>query len=227
MRATGLIRAATLAAALLAVPAGAGGEERGAHDATARHAFDDVAHWVKVFDDPGRDAWQKPEAVVAALRIHPGMTVADLGAGTGYFSRVLSTAVGASGTVLAVDVEPNLVVHLRARAEEEKTANVVPVLASPANPRLPQRGVDLVLLVDTVHHLDDRIAYFRRLRSALRPAGRVAVIDWKAGELPVGPPPDHRVARDLVVEEMKEAGFHLREEPTVLPHQYFLVFATR
>src|SRR5439155_11893940 len=113
---------------LLAVRLAAAGEP--SHDATARHSFADVEHWVGVFDDPARDAWQKPRELVAALGVRPGMTVADLGAGTGYFSRYLSSAVGPRGTVFAVDVEPNLVVHLRDRAEKEKTDNVVPVLAS-------------------------------------------------------------------------------------------------
>src|SRR5262245_44387204 len=85
------------------------------HDATVRHSFEDVQHWIAVFDDPARDAWQKPAEVAQTLEIRRGMCVADLGAGTGYFSRYLSAAVGESGTVFAVDAEPNLVVHLRER----------------------------------------------------------------------------------------------------------------
>ena len=98
-------------------------------DATTHHAFDDVTHWSQVFDDPARDAWQKPQAVVSALGLAPGMTVVDLGAGTGYFAKDLSTAVGPRGAVLAADTEPALVAHLRARAEQEGLANLVPILA--------------------------------------------------------------------------------------------------
>src|SRR3989442_1005975 len=156
-------------------------------DATSHRSFADVEQWVSVFDDPARDAYQKPRQVVRALRIRPGMRVADLGAGTGYFSRFLSTAVGAAGTVLAVDTEPELVRHLRERAEKEQTDNVVPILASPDNPRLPRGAVDLVLLVDTFHHIDHRVAYFGRLRATLAPGGRVAVVDWQKRETPVGP----------------------------------------
>jgi hypothetical protein len=97
---------------------------RGPHDATADHPFDNVTHWVAVFDNPARDGWQQPQKLVRALGLQPGMTVADLGAGTGYFSRYLSAAVGPAGTVLAVDTEPNLVRHLRDRAEKEDTPNV-------------------------------------------------------------------------------------------------------
>jgi predicted methyltransferase len=196
----------------------------GPHDATSRHPFDDVDHWTAVFDDPERDAWQKPDALVKALALEPGMTVADLGAGTGYMSRRLSEAVGPRGTVFAVDPEPNLVAHLRARAERERTANVVPVLASSDNPRLPTGGVDLVLILDTYHHLDDRLRYLRDLARVLRPGGRVAVIDWHKRPLPVGPDLDHKLAREQVVAEMTAAGWALDSESDVLPYQYFLLF---
>jgi ubiquinone/menaquinone biosynthesis C-methylase UbiE len=197
------------------------------HDATAHHDFADIAHWAAVFDDPTRDAWQKPDAVVAALGLRPGMVVADLGAGTGYFERRLAAAVGAEGTVFAVDVEPGMVEHLRARAERERTDNVVPVLASAANPRLPVGGVDLILIVDTFHHLDDRLRYLRSLRRALRPGGRVAIVDWRKRPEPVGPPPEHKLAERQVVAEMEASGYALVQAPDVLPYQYFLIFAPR
>ncbi|HVN83511.1 MAG TPA: class I SAM-dependent methyltransferase [Candidatus Binatia bacterium] len=203
---------------------GCNAPHHGPHDATAHHSFANVEQWTKVFDDPTRDAWQKPTELVAALPITPGMAVADLGAGTGYFSRYLSNAVGARGTVFAVDPEPNLVAHLRERAEHEHTVNVVPVLASLDNPRLPNGGVDLVLIVDTFHHIDDRLNYFRRLQRVLKPDGRVAVVDFKKEPLPVGPPPEHKLARDQVVDELQTAGYRLTAEPAILPYQYVLVF---
>src|SRR5439155_1736247 len=172
-------------------------------DATSHRSFADVEQWVAVFDDPARDAYQKPREVVRALRIRPGMRVADVGAGTGYFSRYLSAAVGAAGTVLAVDTEPELVRYLRERAEKEKTDNLVPILASPDNPRLPRGTVDLVLLVDTFHHIDHRVAYFGSLRRTLAAGGRVAVVDWQKRETPVGPELEHRLAREQVVAEMR------------------------
>ena len=192
--------------------------------ATAHHSFADVAKWTKVFDAPGRDEWQKPRELVEALKLRPGMHVADLGAGTGYFSRYLSAAVGSDGTVFAVDPEPNLIVHLRERAEQENTPNVVPILASADNPRLPVASTDRVLLVDTYHHIDGRRDYFRRLQRSLTRNGRVAIVDWHKHELPVGPPPRHKLAREQVVEEMTAAGYTLIEEPAVLPYQYILVF---
>ena len=194
-------------------------------DATTHHPFDDLEHWKAVFDDPARDEWQKPAALVKALGVRAGMAVADLGAGTGYFSRHLSAAVGPDGTVFAVEPEPKLLAYLRDRAERERTANVVPVLASLDDPRLPPRSVDLVLVVDTFHHIDARIAYCRALRRALRPDGRVAIVDWQKRPLPVGPEPEHKLAREQVVDEMRAAGYALVAEPDVLPYQYVLVFA--
>jgi predicted methyltransferase len=191
----------------------------------SRHDFADVEQWRKVFDDPARDAWQKPRELVAALGLRPGMWVADLGAGTGYFSRWLDAAVRPSGVVFAVDTEPNLVAHLRTRAEQEETRTVIPVLASTDDPRLPPRALDLVLIVDTYHHLDARLAYLRRLGSALKPGGRIAIVDWEKRDLPIGPPAEHKLAREEVVAEMRAAGYALVDEPRILPHQYVLVFA--
>jgi len=215
-------------ACVLALVLASGSAHAGSgHDATVHHPFDDPVYWSKVFDDPARAAWQKPEELVAALGLRAGQRVADLGAGTGYFSRLLSSAVGTTGTVFAVELEPNLVAHLRARAEREGTANVVPILASPDNPRLPAGLVDVVLIVDTYHHIDDRITYLRNLRRALRPGGRIAVVDWQKRPLPVGPEMAHKLAREMVVQEVEEAGYRLVDEPTFLPYQYFLIFQPR
>jgi ubiquinone/menaquinone biosynthesis C-methylase UbiE len=195
-------------------------------DATTHHSFDDVEHWKAVFDDPARDEWQKPAEVVKALALRPGMTVADLGAGTGYFSRHLSAAVGPDGTVLAVEPEPKLLAYLRDRAEREKTANVVPILASPDDPRLPRRSTDLVLVVDTFHHIDDRIAYFRALRRVLRDGGRVAIVDWQQRPLPVGPPPGTS-SRGGSRRRDARRGLRARRRARRPPYQYMLVFAPR
>jgi ubiquinone/menaquinone biosynthesis C-methylase UbiE len=222
-RSGGRLRAGVLALLAAATAALAGPS----HDATSHRRFDDPAYWSKVFDDPARAEWQKPAEVAAALGLHAGQTVADLGAGTGYFTRALAEAVGPTGTVLAVDVEPNLVAYLRERAAREHLSNVRAVLAAADDPRLPAAGVDAVLVVDTYHHIDDRIGYFRRLRRALRPDGRVAVVDWQKRPLPVGPEMDHKLAREEVVDEMDAAGYRLVEEPTFLPYQYFLVFEPR
>lgn len=196
-------------------------------DATAHHPFNDVKQWVERFDDPARAEWQKPEEVVKALGLKPGMNVADIGAGTGYFNRFLAAAVAPGGKVYAADVEPLMVDHMKERAEQEKTPNVVPLLVALDDPKLPDRAIDVVMIVDTYHHIDNRLAYFDRIKKSLRPGGRIAVIDFQKRELPVGPPMEHKLPREHVVAEMEKAGYKLATEPTFLPYQYFLIFALR
>jgi len=211
-----------LVIAALIVALAAPAEE--SHDATIHHSFDDVSKWVQVFDDPGRDVWQKPDAVIQALGVAPGMTVADLGAGTGYFSVHLAKAVGEKGRVLAIDVEPKLVDYMKERAEKAKLAQLVAVLAPVDDPKLPQRGVDLVLIVDTWHHIDDRLHYLEKLASGLKAGGRVAVVDFKKGDFPVGPPDAHKLTADSVIAEFDSAGWSLAKQWDELPYQYALVF---
>ena len=195
------------------------------HDATVRHPFDDPERWAQVFDDPARGEWQKPAELVRALGLKAGMVAADLGAGTGYFEAHLSEAVGPAGMVLAIDTEPAMIGYLGRRAVKEKLANVVPVLALPGEPFLPPGRVDRVLIVDTYHHIDARPEYFRRMRLAMARGGKVAIVDFHKRELPVGPPPEHKLEPEFVTREMQEAGWKLVEQKTFLPYQYFLIFA--
>ncbi len=188
------------------------------------HAFKDAAAWTKKFDDPARDAWQKPEVVIAVLGLQPTATVADLGAGTGYFAVRLAAAVP-QGKVYAADVEPEMTDHLRKRAAQQKLRNLVAVLCKRDDANLPG-AVDAVLVVDTLHHLGDRVGYLGRLRRYLKPGARVAVVDYKLGDIPHGPPLAMRVAPDTVVAEFERAGLHLvRREEAQLAYQYLLVFA--
>lgn len=188
---------------------------------THRHSFSDAERWARVFDDPARDAWQKPEQVIAALRLAPEAHIADIGAGTGYFAVRLARALP-QGRVYAVDIERDMVRHLRERAAREKLPNLVPVLAAADDPRLPER-VDRVLIVDTYHHIDARVEYFRRLRAALKPGAEIAIVDFTL-DSPIGPPKSARLPAQTVIEEMQRAGYTLAARHDFLPHQYFLVF---
>lgn len=188
---------------------------------THRHTFSDAERWAHVFDDPERDAWQKPHEVIQALAPAPETRVADLGAGTGYFAARLANMLP-KGRVYAVDIEPDMVRYLAERAKREELRNLVAVQGKPDDPALPEK-VDLVLLVDVYHHVEDRTLYFRRLAGSLRPGGRVAIIDFKL-DSPQGPPRAARVAPESVKTEMKAAGYALAAEHRFLPYQYFLVF---
>jgi cyclopropane fatty-acyl-phospholipid synthase-like methyltransferase len=210
------------------MPAGAGdmGQHHGHHmdgssDGAFHRRFDDAEKWAKTFDDPERDAWQKPEEIVGALHLAPASSVADVGAGTGYFAMRIAKRIP-GGKVFAADVEPGMVRYLGDRAKRENLANVVPVQAAPDAVNLPE-PVDLILIVDTYHHIGNRAAYFAKLKSSLRPGGRLAIVDFKA-DSPVGPPVQHRIAPEKVAEELGASGYSLAETHDFLPRQYFLVF---
>lgn len=199
----------------LAACAADGGHHRG-------HGFDGAEHWARIFDDPEREAWQKPDEVIRTLKLSTDATVADVGAGTGYFAVRLARAVP-KGRVFAVDAEPDMVRYLGERVRREGLANLVPVQAAPDDARLPA-PVDVVLMVNTYHHVPDRVEYFRRLRASLRPGGRVAIVDYRP-DAPAGPPPAMRVPSTVVTAELVRAGYVLVGSHAMLPYQYFLVFA--
>jgi predicted methyltransferase len=188
---------------------------------THRHSFGDAEKWAHVFDDPERDAWQKPHQVIQALGLRPDAVIADIGAGTGYFAVRFANMVPA-GKVYAVDVEPDMVRYLAERAKKEKRANLVAVKGAAGDPRLPEKA-DLVVLVDAYHHIGQRERYFRALAGSLKPGGRIAVIDFRM-DSPSGPPKSARVAPERVKAELAAAGYALTEEHGFLPRQYFLVF---
>jgi len=184
------------------------------------HKFDDPARFAKSFDDPARDAWQMPARVIEALQLKPGMKVADIGAGTGYFSTRLARVAGVG--VFAVDIEPKMIDYLKQRAKKEGLTNITGVVASAASPNLPE-PVDVILVVDTYHHLPNRGSYFRDLKKSLRPGGRIAIVDFRK-DAPEGPPVQFRFTPEQIQNEMKQAGYELQASHDFLPRQHFLVF---
>ncbi len=196
----------------------------GPFDGAYHRRFEDAEKWAKEFDNPERDAWQKPEETLDALHLKPNSSVADLGAGTGYFSVRIAKRVP-EGKIFAVDVEPDMVRYLGARAQRERLTNLVPVQASPDAANIPD-AVDVVLVVDTYHHIANRTQYFAKLKSSLRPAGRLAIIDFTA-ESPNGPPAQYRISPERVAEELNAAGYSLTDRHQFLPRQYYLVFQKR
>ena len=188
---------------------------------THHHSFDDAQKWAQIFDDPKRDAWQKPHEVVQALGLKPDDTVADIGAGTGYFSVRLAHNVP-RGRVFAVDTEPGMVKHLAERAKRDGLTNLTAIAGKPDDPKLPEKA-DLVLLVDVYHHIGQRERYFKRVAQSLKPGGRVAIIDFRM-DSPHGPPKSARIAPEQVKTELKKAGYNVAQEHAFLPNQYFLVF---
>ncbi len=195
-----------------------------AHDHHKHHKFDDAERWAAQFDAADRADWQKPDEVIAALGLSPAMRVADLGAGTGYFTVRLARAVP-QGRVVAEDIEPDMVRYLGERARKEGLGNVEAVLGSATDPKLPT-GLDAAIMVDTYHHVDDPAGFFTRVRASLRPGGLLAIVDFKkdAPEDTPGPPPAMRVADADVVATLVKAGFvHERTDRALLPYQYVVL----
>jgi SAM-dependent methyltransferase len=159
--------------------------------------------------------------VIEALDLQPGQNVADIGAGTGYFSVRLARAPAAP-RVFAVDIEPAMVNYVRQRAAKEGLANIVPVLADRESPNLPDRA-DVVLVVDTYHHIPDRVRYFQALRASLKPGARLAIIDFRKGA-PSGPPEEFRFTPEQIAAELAQAGYTRVAQHDYLPRQLFLIF---
>jgi predicted methyltransferase len=186
------------------------------------HRFERAEDWARLFDDPSRAAWQKPDEVVSLLALRPGMSVVDLGAGTGYFLSRLSSAVGPSGSVVATDIEPDMVRYMNERAAREGMANVRAVAAPPDDVGVPPGSVDRILIVDVWHHVGDREKYAARMARTLRPGGMVAIVDFTL-DARRGPPARHRLAPEKVMAELRAGGLTAELASESLPDQYVVL----
>ena len=207
------------------LPAGAQQHTQQSH--SEHRGPSDIQQYIESLERADRDKDQKPDEVIKALALDPYMTIADIGAGSGYFTRKFVWAVQDKGMVYAVDTEPKMLKYNEEMIEHLHTPyNAKFVVARPDDPLLPAKSVDLIFLCNTYHHLENRADYFARLSAALKPGGRVAIIDFyhdeRSGE--VGFPKRHLVPRDTVIKEMSEAGYALSKEHTLLQRQYFLEF---
>lgn len=177
---------------------------------------------LSIFDSPGRDERLQINRVMDILGIGPGKTVADIGAGSGWFTVRAAKRVGDTGTVYAVDINSEAIRYISSRIRKENLRNVKPILGKPDNPLLPGT-VDAVLLLKTYHEVAQPITLLRNLRASLAPGAKVGVIDRN------GDGENHGVARDVVIQEAKEAGYQLLEQDDFVKDgmDYFLVFGAR
>jgi ubiquinone/menaquinone biosynthesis C-methylase UbiE len=188
-----------------------------AQTAHQHHPPASAEEYARVLEDPARDEWQKPQAVLEALALKPGEAIADIGAGSGYFARRFARL---GGKVYAVDIDEGLLAIVR----KDAPANLVTILGAPNDPRLPEKSVDTIFFCDVLHHIENRAAYLPKLLKALRPGGRVVNIDFYKKPLPVGPPEAMKLSEEQVIAEFKAAGFRLTKRLDLLPYQYFLEF---
>lgn len=179
-----------------------------------------------LLEPPDREAWQKPEQVMDALYIGEGSVAADLGAGGGWFTIRLARRVGLNGTVYAEDIQRLMIEAIERRVQREGLANVKTVLGTGADPfpGLPPATLDAVLIVDAFHEMAQPVVLLRNVARALKPRGRIGIIDYREGEGGPGPGPEERVPPSVIAARAKEAGLTLDREETFLTYQYFLVF---
>ena len=226
MRTPAVLVLSLIAAALL--PANLSAQDAAKRDAHEMHRLHtDPKAYIGMLDDPKRDAYQKPHEVLAALNLKPGEVIADIGAGSGYFTFRLGHHVGAKGKVYAVDVSPDMIRHINRRSREVKANNIVSILADPDDPLLPDRSVDRFFICDVWHHVEDQTKYLSLMKKMLTPGGEVVMIDFHKKELPFGPPLQMKIARQDLVKQMESNGFRLSKEHTFLPYQYFLIFTPK
>jgi ubiquinone/menaquinone biosynthesis C-methylase UbiE len=174
---------------------------------------------------PGRDEEQKPDEIIRSMGLKDGDVVADVGAGTGYFTRRLAKAVAPSGRVYAVDIQPEMLSKLKENVEKAGARNVVIILGETDDPRLPRESLDWILIVNTYHELQQPKATLARMREALKPSGRVAVVENRLeGDSSTHVPEAHRMSKKQLLAEWEPAGFRLVALHDFLPAQHFLVF---
>lgn len=180
------------------------------------------AEWL---ERPGRDEEQRPDEIVKKMGVRDGDVVADLGAGTGYFTRRLAKAVAPSGRVYAVDIQPEMIDFLKLDIEKAGLTNVVPVLGTGDDPKLPKDALDWILLVDVYHELQQPKAVLARMREALKATGRIALVEYRLeGTTALHIREEHRMSPKQVLAEWQPAGFRLVKRHEFLPTQHFFVF---
>lgn len=184
------------------------------------HPPRDAAEYAKILENPARDAWQKPHEVITALALRSDETIADIGAGTGYFTRRFARH---AAKVYAVDIDPKIL----ERAKQGASANIEFVLAQPDDPKLAPASVDTIFFCDVLHHVSNRAAYYAKLERALKPGGRIVIVDFYKKQLPVGPPVSMKISEKEVESELDAAGFRLAKSHGFLPNQYFLEFTRK
>ena len=178
-------------------------------------------------EGPDRDVWQRPDQIMDALNIAEGSVVADLGAGSGWFTIRLARRVGPNGRVYAVDIQPQMieVINRRVPRENLNYNNVITRLGTADDPDLPVGEIDAVLIVDAYHEMERPVAQLRNAARALKPDGRLGIVEFTMAGGGPGPPMEERVDPERVIREASEAGLRLVDQPKFPRYQYMLVFA--
>jgi ubiquinone/menaquinone biosynthesis C-methylase UbiE len=180
-----------------------------------------AADWL---DREDREKYEQPEKVLDALQISPGMMIADIGAGIGYFSLRAARRVGRTGRVLAVEVQPEMLNLLKKNSDREKVFNVDLILGTETDPQLPTSTVDLALMVDVYHELQYPEEMVSNIRKALKPDGRLVLVEYRGEDAAVPIKPEHKMTAEQVLKEIEPMGFRLQRRFDFLPWQHIFVF---
>jgi len=181
-------------------------------------------HGADWLERPGRAEQERPEITLRAMALHPGETVAEIGCGTGFYARRLAGLV-APGTVYAEDIQPQMIDLLKRYAAGEGIANIVTIVGTETDPRLPPGRMEWILLVDVYHEFQQPRPMLRKIRESLAPGGRVALVEYrKEGESAAHIHPEHRMSVEQVLAEWLPAGFELVERREELPTQHLFIF---
>ncbi len=193
-------------------------DENAANQHMHKTDFDEL---VARFEEPSRAEWQKPEQAIATFGSLGGKTVADIGTGTGYFAFPLAKT---AAKVIAIDIDQRFLDYIEHKKETQKTgANIETRLTVPDSSGLQRLEADLVLIVDTFHHIENRVEYLKKLKGAFRKGGALVIIDFKKEETPLGPPIEIRLAEEQVEAELKAAGYTIvSADRDSLPYQYLI-----
>jgi ubiquinone/menaquinone biosynthesis C-methylase UbiE len=192
-------------------------------DPTHLRPFDQVSKYVAFLEKPERATWQRPDEVVKALGLKGTETVDDVGAGSGYFTFRFARALP-QGKVIAADTEAEMIRHIHHRAMSEGIKNIQAVLTKPDDPEV-SKDADWVFICDVLHHVPDRLAWLGRVAAEMKPGARLALIEFKEGKLPEGPPEAAKIPRAQLIQLAAKAGLKLDgEKTTLLPYQVLLVF---
>lgn len=182
----------------------------------------------KMFNKKASDPRNKPDQIVEAIGLRYGQTIADIGAGGGYFSLRFAEIVGGKGKVYAVDTNPKFLEFIKNNTEKKGLNNLIPVLAKEETLNLPEKSLDFIFMRNVTHHVPKRVEYFKNLKEFLKPDGRIIIIEYKRGKFFTfrgifG----HDVPKETIIWEMKESGYLLEREFDFLPEQHFTIYSTK
>ena len=220
------MRVALVVALVLLLQVGAGLQTRTAQDSPAPQRLGRLVPPIDLglLESPDRAAWQKPEQIMDALHIADGSSVADIGAGAGWFTIRLARRVGPNGVVYSQDVQREMLEAIRRRVSREGLQNVQTRLGDGSNPNLQVTRLDAIVVVDAYQEVEDRVTFLKNLAQALKPNGLIGVVNWNPGRGGPGPPENVRVEKSSVIADVRAAGLRIVDEET-LPYQYMLVLA--